>query len=85
MLHELLKIAQTAPGRYQFIAELEREITHPLGALTHTRKLLIYQGILYICGNQLHKLGLIIIEGSYLKYLNFFKIIYDQNYFNLFL
>ena len=57
MLHELLNIAQTAPGRYQFIAELEREITHPLGVLTHTRKLLIYQGILYICGNQLHKLG----------------------------
>jgi hypothetical protein len=30
-----------------------------LGVLTHTRKLLILKEILYICGNQLHKLGLL--------------------------
>ena len=58
MFHEFLNISQTAPGRYQFIAKLEREITHPLGVLTHTRKLLILKEILYICENQLHKLGL---------------------------
>jgi hypothetical protein len=58
MFHEFLNISQTAPGRYQFITKLEREITHPLGVLTHTRKLLILKEILYICGNQLHKLGL---------------------------
>ena len=57
IFQELLNISQTAPGRYQFIAKLEREITHPLGVLTHTRKLLVSKGILYICGNQLHKLG----------------------------
>ena len=47
--HKLLNIAQSAQERCQFIVELEREITHPLGVHTHTRKLLISQGILCIC------------------------------------
>jgi hypothetical protein len=70
MFHELLNISQTAPGRYQFIAKLEREITHPLGVFTHTRKLLIFKGILYICGNQLHKLGLFKIKSSPPKFIH---------------
>jgi hypothetical protein len=57
MLHELLTISQTALRCYQLIVELEREITHPLSILTHTRKLLISKEILYISDNQLYKNG----------------------------
>ncbi len=58
MFHKFLNVSQTAPWRYQFVTVFEREIAHPLGVFTHTRKLLIFNGITRICGNQLHNLGL---------------------------
>jgi hypothetical protein len=39
MFHKLLNISQNVPRRYQFIAKLAREITHPSGVLAYIHKI----------------------------------------------